>query len=291
MKKFFFFAAALVASVSMSAQYAHVDYSALDTETAVSLTPGTVIAATAGGNVTAAFEDTWKAVNVKTDGYGWFFAGETALNTDTVGVQGQNNGKDADGGNPANTLLPYKSGAALQFEATADGFLTVFHKGSSNKQYIVFEETWPVGYEYAQLVKVGDAPEAITYTVEGEGDVNEVKNPIKKVEEIVPTVASGDSIKSKNGESAMRFPVYEGSKYLFGATGSKMSLLGAYFSTGCDEISVAKEEGADKIVLLPARAVVAVENVETVKAAKKIENGMIVIEKNGVRYNVLGAKL
>lgn len=291
MKKFFFFAAALVASVSMSAQYAHVDYSALDADEARSLEVGAVIAATAGGNVTAAFADTWKAVNVKTDGYGWFFAGETALNTDTVGVQGQTNGKDADGGNPANTLLPYASGAALAFEATADGFLTVFHKGSSNKQYIVFEEGKAIGYEYAQLVKVADAPEAITYTVKGEGEYNWVNEKIDFVQNIVPLAANGDSIKSKNGESAMRFPVYEGTKYLFGATGSKMSLLGAYFSTGCDEISVAKEEGADKIVLLPARADVAVENVETVKAAKKIENGMIVIEKNGVRYNVLGAKL
>lgn len=291
MKKFFFFAAALVASVSMSAQYAHVNLDGFGADAAAAEV-GHVWAATEGGNVAVAFDDTWKVVNVKTDGYGWFYAGETALNTDTMGIQGQTNGKDADGGNPANTLLPYTSGAALAFEATADGFLTVFHKGSSNKQYIVFEETWPIGYEYAQLVKVGENPEAITYTVEGEGEVNEVKEAIKKVEEIVPVVASGDSIKSKNGESAMRFPVYAGTKYTFGATGSKMSLLGAYFSTTCDEISVAKEEGADKIVLLQARDItIAVENVETVKAAKKLENGMIVIEKNGVRYNVLGAKL
>ncbi|MCQ2334287.1 MAG: hypothetical protein MJZ89_00445 [Paludibacteraceae bacterium] len=287
MKKFFFFAAALVASVSMSAQYAHVDYSALSADEARSLSVGTVLAATAGGNVTVAFDDTWKSVNVKTDGYGWFYAGETALNTDTIGAQGQTNGKDADGGNPANTLLPYASGAALAFEATADGYLTVFHKGSSNKQYIVFEEGKAIGYEYAQLVKVADAPEAIAYTIAGEGEYNWVSAKIDFVQTIVPVAANGDSIKSKNGEAAMRFPVYKDTKYLFGATGSKMSFLGAYFGT--EAISVAKVGGEDKIELLPAVTVSAVENVATEqKAVKYVKNGQLFIEKNGVIYNVLG---
>ena len=36
----------------------------------------------------------------------------------------------------------------------------------------------------------------------------------------------------------------------------------------------------------------AVDNVEpSSKATKRLENGMLIIEKNGVRYNVLGAKL
>ena len=35
----------------------------------------------------------------------------------------------------------------------------------------------------------------------------------------------------------------------------------------------------------------AVENVEAVKVNKVIENGMLIIEKNGVRYNALGQKL
>lgn len=298
MKKFFFLAVALVASVSMSAQYAHVNMTGFNAETATDAAVGTVLIETAGGNVTIPFTDTWKVVNVKTDEYGWFSGSAlnatetTAFNTDTLGLQGQSNGKDADGGNPATTLLPYTSGAALQFAATQDGYLTVFHKGSSNKQYVVFEEGAAIGYEYAQLVKVGEAPEVISYVIEGEGEFNNVTTPIVKVQEIVPVTANGDSISSKNGESAMRFPVYAGATYLFGATGSKMSLLGVYFSTTIDNIYVAKENGVDPLLLLEAaEAPTAVENVEAGKVVKVIENGMVIIEKNGVRYNALGQKL
>lgn len=283
-------AAALVASVSMSAQYAHVNLDGFNADAAVAAEVGHVLATTDGGTVAIPFEDTWKVVNVKSDGYGWFFAGENALNTDTLGLQGQSNGKDADGGNPATTLLPYKSGAALHFEATTTGYLTVFHKGSSNKQYVVFEEGSAIGYEYAQLVKVNETPEAIYYVLEGDEE-GFVTDPIMKVEEIVPNTPSGEAIASKNGVSAMRFPVYEGLEYLFGATGSKMSFLGIYFSEDKEEISVAKADGSDKIVLLPSMLTAIENNAEAVKATKAIENGQMIIIKNGVRYNTVGARL
>ncbi len=289
MKKFFFFAAALVASVSMSAQYAHVNLEGLSQDAATSLEVGTVLATTDGGVVNVPFATTWKVVNAKTDSYGWFYAGENALNSDTLAVQGQDNGKDEDGGNPALTLKDYANGAALGFEATKNGYLTVFHKASSNKQYVVFEEGTAVGYEFAQLAKIGEAPEVICYEVKGVGEFNEVKEPINKVEEIVVK----EGLVSKNGESAMRFPVYEGVKYHFGATGSKMTLLGVYFSEEKTDIYVSKAEGEAKLLLLTANGLPeGIENnTVAAKAVKTIVNGQIVIEKNGVKYNVLGAQL
>lgn len=281
-------AVALVASVSMSAQYAHVNYGTTEVDQYVeaAATPGYVVCTTNGGNVTTVFADTWKVVNVKTDGYGFFLADGNALNTDTLGLQGQSNGKDADGNNPATSLQPYKSGAAYGFTATATGYLTVFHKGSSNKQYVVFEEGSAIAYEYAQLATINEAPEAIYYALEGDGD-GYVTDPIMKVEEIVVK----EGFASKNGESAMRFPVYEGLEYLFGATGSKLSLLGVYFSEDKAEISVSKANGAEPIVLLPGGLTAIENNAEAVKATKAIENGQMIIIKNGVRYNTVGARL
>lgn len=290
MKKFFFFAAALVASASMSAQYAHVNLEGYNTESAVAAEVGHVWATTDGGVVNVPFVDTWKAVNTKTDGYALLAVNGEVVSQDTLGIQGQTNGKDVDGGNPATTLQPYASGAALHFEATATGYLTVFHKGSSNKQYVAFEEGEAVGYEYAQLVKVGEAPEAIYYQLKGDEE-GFIKEPIMKVEEIVPTTPSGEAIAAKNGLSAMRFPVYEGLEYLFGATGSKMSLLGVYFSEDKDQIAVTKMDGTAPLVLLPG-AEVALENTEAaVKATKAVVNGQLVIRRGDKEFNAMGAQL
>lgn len=278
MKKSLLLATLLASCSTMFAQFTHVDTTLVNLDAAVSLNVGQNLGTIAGkGTLSVPFVDTWKQVGTATDGYGIFTASGSALNTATSAIQGQSNGKDADGGNPATTLLPYASGAAICYTAEADGYLTIFHKGSSNKQYVVFEEGTAVGYEYAQLVKIGEAPEAIGYVVNGEGELNEVKEPIMKVEEICPTAPSGEAVASKNGMSAMRFPVYKDCKYLFGATGSKMSLIGVYFSQAKEEIAVAKLEGTDPIVLLSSNST----SISNVAASAN----------NSVVYNLLGQRV
>lgn len=286
MKKIFAFVAAVATAMSMNAQFAHVDKTGFNAETAESAEVGHVLATTDGGSVAIPFVDTWKVVNTKTDGYALMAVNGAVVSNDTLALQGQTNGKDADGGNPATTLLPYASGAALSFEATANGYLTVFHKGSSNKQYVVFEEGSAIAYEYAQLAKIGEAPEVVSYALTGDAE-GFISEPIMKVEEIVVK----EGLASKNGLSAMRFPVYEGLQYLFGATGSKMSLIGVYFSTDKDEIAATKLDGSDALILLASGVTGLKSNAAAVKATKAIKNGQLVLTVGEKKFNVLGAEL
>ena len=65
------------------------------------------------------------------------------------GYQGNNNAKDADGGNPANTLLPAASGSVLVLDvptSVAEGVVYVIGKFSQNKQYVVTEDNQFIGY-------------------------------------------------------------------------------------------------------------------------------------------------
>ena len=69
-----------------------------------------------------------------------------------------------------------------------------------------------------------------------------------------------------------------------------MSLAAVAFET--EAVTVKVSDGTNEIELYTREAVTtAVENVEAVKVNKVIENGMLIIEKNGVRYNALGQKL
>ena len=69
-----------------------------------------------------------------------------------------------------------------------------------------------------------------------------------------------------------------------------MSLAAIAFET--EAVTVKVTDGTNEIELYTREAApTAVENVEVVKVNKVIENGMLIIEKNGVRYNALGQKL
>ena len=67
-----------------------------------------------------------------------------------------------------------------------------------------------------------------------------------------------------------------------------MSLAAIAFET--EAVTVKVSDGTNEIELYSS-VHTAVENVEAVKVNKVIENGMLIIEKNGVRYNALGQKL
>ena len=55
------------------------------------------------------------------------------------GIQGQDNPKDEDGGNPALTMKPAVGGAVIKLEAKKNGWVYIVAKLSTNKQYMVFE--------------------------------------------------------------------------------------------------------------------------------------------------------
>ena len=151
MKKFFFFAAALVASVSVNAQFVQFSHDGLNADAVTAIPAGTALGSNDAFVATTAFEDSYKIVNLKNAGFGWVVVDGQVLCADTLGIQGNTNPKDADGNSPATAYTVPVSGAVFQVEAKADGVLMIVHKASSNKQYTVFENNIPVGYHFAMI--------------------------------------------------------------------------------------------------------------------------------------------
>ena len=250
MKKFLLSAAAFMAAMTMNAQEVCVfnadNALGLDSENGTALTAGTVLGETSSIVAKVGADDTYKPQS----------ATFTVNGTDiTGGLQGATNPKDADGGVPATTLVQPASGAFLQFEAKADGFLYVMHKASSNKAYTVFEEGTAISYTYAAI---GDASSllgavysyTLPYVVENEQFV--VKESVGWAEQEYLKVANPDAYAANwkeetaddgtvkqtwdpaikiNGLGVLKFPVYKDCKYLVNANGSKITAIGFAFST------------------------------------------------------------
>lgn len=312
MKKILLSALAFVALAANAQESATVNtdvlgVSAEKTYTSANVPAGTVFASTASIEMAAAFAEPyqWIGVNGPKEGeenYNVFAFGATELSG--YGVQGQNNPKDADGGAPATTLKAPVGGAAFQFTAKADGFLYVLHKASSNKSYTVFEEGTAIGYTFVMATdgSKGNLPKIVSFELKGEGEYNEVKNAIDWPEKIALGSAYEATADGKgyglSGLSIIKFPVFDGCKYIVGATGSKMTALGYYYdTTGTADASIKLPSG-DALQLLAggtpvAAAINGVEaDVVAAPAVKKyVENGQIVIEKAGKKFTAAGAQL
>jgi len=250
MKKVLLSVAAIFAAMSLNAQEVctfNVDNALeLDSENGTALTAGTVLGQTESIVATIGADDTYKPQS----------ATFTVNGTDiTGGLQGATNPKDADGGVPATTLVAPASGAFLQFEAKADGFLYVMHKASSNKAYTVFEEGTPISYTYAAIgdeasLLGGVYSYTLPYEVENEQFV--VKESVEWAEQEYLKVANPDAYAANwkeetaddgttkktwdpaikiNGLGVLKFPVYKDCKYLVNANGSKITAIGFAFST------------------------------------------------------------
>ena len=314
MKKILLSALAFVALAANAQESATVNtdvlgVSAEKTYTSANVPAGTVFASTASIEMAAAFADPyqWVGVNgpkVGEENYNTFVFGATELSGN--GVQGKNNPKDADGGAPATTLKVPVGGAAFQFTAKADGFLYVLHKASSNKSYTVFEEGTAIGYTFVMATdgSVSLLPNVLSFEIKGEGELNEVKNAIDWPEKIwigdsYDITQTKDS-KGYNlsGLSIIKFPVFADCKYIVGATGSKMTALGYFFdTTGTADASIKLPSGGTLQLLAGGTPVVAgINGVEVADVAapavkKYVENGKLVIEKAGKKFNAAGAQL
>ena len=269
MKKVLLCAAAFMAAMTMNAQeictFNADNALGLDSENGTALTAGTVIGTTDNIVAKIGADDTYKPQS----------ATFTVNGTDiTGGLQGATNPKDGDGGVPATTLVQPASGAFLQFEAKADGFLYVMHKASSNKAYTVFEETTPISYTFAAI---GDASTllggvysyTLPYEVENEQFV--VKNSVEWAEQEFLKATNPDAYAANwkeetaddgttkktwdpaikvNGLGVIKFPVYKDCKYVVNANGSKITAIGFAFSTKDDvliqsgDVVIYKGEGA-----------------------------------------------
>ena len=164
------------------------------------------------------------------------------------GLQGQTNPKDANGELPSRSLLPPVNGAFLRFEAKADGWLSVLLLASSNKAYTVFEDGKAIGYTFGAIGSASSGLGAVyQFAILGEGQNNEVKNPIEFAEQeflraTAPSKynarwswdAEGNKIWDQikiNGRGVIKFRVKKGGNYIVNANGSKITAAGFCFDT------------------------------------------------------------
>ena len=338
MKKFFFFAAALSISAAAMATTEiftvnQTDYpteSDVKAETAVrtAVDAGTVLYTGTAFDVANAFSTSYQRVGLNANAYTTLkMNGTDVIVPDQWGIQGNDNPKDAENGDPAVTGNVPTQGAVFEVTAKADGMIYVFHKASSNKKYTVFENYNNIstlyGYDFAMItcpagkeankgktawlagIMCSDiitdslitySPVTNDYNYVAAGTI--VFPEIPMLRNDVPTygnIADSASVQKNgayalNGLGVIAFPVMANTSYYVNAVGSKMSLGAIAFVT--EDATVTVSNGENEITLYEGKApATAVENVESVKAVKVIENGMIIIEKNGVRYNALGQKL
>lgn len=279
MKKILLSAVALVAAMSMNAQVFQVNGEAQGLTSDLSdVAAGKVWGAIDGAvDITNAFATQHKLVDCKNNDYIKVLIDGNEILT-SGGVQGNDNPKDADGGNPALTLKPAVSGAVIQLDAKKDGWIYIVAKLSINKQYMVFEEGAAMGYKIAMEVKDDRVPSSVlNLEIKGEGEFNyipegrQVQLVIK--EYLNDTEAATTAV---NGLGVLYFPVAKDCKYLAHATGSKISWSGIYFSENeAASIKVAKEDGTDFSILAdPA-------SVNTIKADAQ----------NGAAFNAAGQQV
>lgn len=303
MKKFFFFAAALVASASMNAQFVKFAGIAEAENEATALTAGTALGSNEAIEASVAFDDNYKTVNLKHEGFGWWEIDGANVNAqaDTLGLQGATNPKDADGANPANACTVPSGGAVFAVSAKADGWLYIFHKASSNKQYMVEENGSPIGYHFGMVTTdvngyfgEAGARKVLEFTIEGNNELGQITDGRKLLFVEDYAKAEGDETigtadYKRNGLGVIAVPCYKDCNYWFHATGSKMSAVGVAYYPVEKDVFVVNEDGS-KVQIYTAAPSEGIENTNSaaVKATKVIENGQVVIIRGDVRYNALG---
>ena len=277
MKKILLSAVALVAALNANAQVFKVsaDAEGIGSD-AVNVDAGKVWGEIPGTlTISNPFATGHKKVDCKNNDYNKVIIDGNEIATGD-GVQGQDNPKDADGGNPAQTLVQAASGAVIQLDAQKDGWVYIVAKLSTNKQYVVFEEGSAMGYKIAMEVNDERFPaKKINLEIKGEGEFNYI--PAGTQIQWVVREALGDveAATAGNGLGVFYFPVAKDCKYYAHATGSKISWSGIYFSeTEAASVKVANDEAEFALVGDAA-------GINTVKA--NVENSAI--------YNIAGQKV
>ena len=278
MKKFLLSAAALVAAMSMNAQVFQMNGEAQGLSSDLSdVAAGKAWGAIDGTiDISNAFATQHKVVDCKNNDYIKVLIDGNEILT-TGGVQGNDNPKDADGGNPALTLKPAVSGAVIQIDAKKDGWVYIVAKLSTNKQYAVFEEGSAMGYKIAMEVKDDRISSSVlNLEIKGEGEYNYIPEGRQIQWVIREYLNDAEAATAGNGLGVLYFPIAKDCKYLAHATGSKISWSGIYFSESeAASIKVAKEDGTEFSILAdPA-------SVNTIKADAQ----------NGAIFNVAGQKV
>jgi hypothetical protein len=254
MKKVLLSAAALVVAMSMNAQVFKVSAEANGIGAdAVDVEAGKVWGSIEGAlDISNPFATQHKAVDCKNNDFNKVVIDGNEIETKD-GIQGQDNPKDAEGGNSAVTFKEATGGAVIQIDAKKNGWVYIVAKLSTNKQYIVFEEGAPIGYKIAmentdERVKGG----VLNLEIKGEGEYNNLtldKYPNGLMWVIREYLGDAEAATAGNGLGVFYFPVAEGCKYYAHATGSKISWSGIYFSETEAKSVTVEGEGISKTLV------------------------------------------
>ncbi len=287
MKKIFTLIAVAACTLAANAQYTEFDTSSLSDVAA-----GTVMGTSSNGIVAkTGFADQCKIVGVSASGYTTINIAGTDYSV-AGGYQGNNNAKDADGGNPANTGLVAASGSVLVLDVPASveaGYIYVVGKFSQNKQYVVTEDgAGFIGYTViCDGTAAGKAGEALTAELKGD-DADQYYHTTFPIDKLGDLNGAGSSA-ANNGVGIIKFAVYGGSSYAVHATGSKLTQCGFYFSASGDETITLSGTDVPEITLQGTTAVEAVAEAKAEVAAP-----VKVITANGVQignFNIAGQQV
>lgn len=243
MKKNLLLVAALAAGIGVDAQeYVQIQGSALGlTSEVIEVAEGTSLGECDAFKLSTAFLDSYKLADLKCNDYTSFVFDGTEIST-ADGIQGNTNPTDVNGANPATTTPPSVpvSGAVLQINTKKDGYVYVWGKLSSHKNYTVFGEGSAIGY---QLVMQTPTLGKLDVTVQGEGEFNYVMNPIPWPE-VIFTGNEASEVK-ENGMGVIKFFAYADCTYLVNACGSKISVGGAWYDAEGDAVVTIKDDAGN----------------------------------------------
>lgn len=253
MKKFLLSAAALVCAASVNAQVFQMnaeDFGIIKDADPIEIASGMVWGTAGSVEIANAFTTTHKFVDCKNNDYNQvIFNGSDVILTKN-GVQGQDNPKDVDGGNPGVTLNAPATGAAIQVTAAANGYVYIVAKLSSNKNYYVFEEGSPLGFTLAMEINDERFPEnKIVYEAIGDDEYNYLSDNTYTNWPVRVITGDAEAASAGNGLGVIGFEVYEGLTYIVGAGGSKISWCGAYFCEAPVSVSIKGDEAAEFTLL------------------------------------------
>lgn len=263
MKKVFFLASAIAASMSMMAavdfKYLPTagDKSAAGTEFTtkdkVEVTAGEKLAEGENFTVYNAYKTTYKVVGMMTDtAYCKLKIGDVTVDFTTSHIQGQDN-PTAGGANPVIDMKCPNAGACFKVDVKKDGYLYVAVKSTPNKQQFAFEGVIEsagqiagsmLGYQYLTMsnnttgTPVGTPDGALCVEYQGDAEYNYLQAP-----PAMPNAVYGSNY-STNGIGVLCIKVYaDGSPYIVGTAGSKMMACGFGFSEEAVEVTAIGSKG------------------------------------------------
>ena len=252
----------------------------------IDVAAGTMFCESANVTMSAAFDDGYSpesaaAPKIDDANYGTIKIGDLTIDA-TQGVQGNSNPKDEAGANPAlASTVPVGPAAVFQFDVKKNGYLYVFHKASSNKNYMVYENKAPMGYIFTMATDGTKAlPKVFGYELKGEGEFNYLPEGTAVAwPEKIYLGEEAEDVKV-NGLSVIKFPVFEGCSYWVNAGGSKITSCGYYFDETGDA-TVTIENGVSEAITILDKGQIPGAEPKPVAEPWKIEGAEGAMEYDG----------